>query len=104
MTTVATIPVSVRRYVYTISTFFININQLSYIEQYFKANYAIVEALTAIAQRKNITPAQLCIAWVGSLGDKVIPLPGSSYVLSFVITISKKLTQKPLFIVTLNVL
>ncbi|KAK7693340.1 hypothetical protein QCA50_002908 [Cerrena zonata] len=47
-------------------------------EEYFKANYAIVDALTTIAQRKNITPVQLCIAWVSSLGEKVIPLPGSS--------------------------
>ena len=38
----------------------------------------LVEYLKAIAEKKNITPAQLCIAWVGSLGEKVIPLPGSS--------------------------
>ncbi|KAI0079966.1 aldo/keto reductase [Panus rudis PR-1116 ss-1] len=47
-------------------------------EEYFKANYAIVDALKAIAERKKVTPGQLCIAWVGSLGKKVIPLPGSS--------------------------
>ena len=48
--------------------------------EYFKHNLALVDALRAIAERKGITPAQLCIAWVGSLGPKVIPLPGSSYV------------------------
>ncbi|KAI0079967.1 aldo/keto reductase [Panus rudis PR-1116 ss-1] len=47
-------------------------------EEYFKANYAIVDALKGIAEKKKVTPAQLCIAWVGSLGKKVIPLPGSS--------------------------
>ena len=48
--------------------------------EYFKHNLALVDALKAIAEKKGITPAQLCIAWVGSLGPKVIPLPGSSCV------------------------
>jgi len=43
-----------------------------------KHNFAIVDALTAIAERKNVSSAQLSIAWVGSLGRHVIPLPGSS--------------------------
>ncbi|KAH0830112.1 NADP-dependent oxidoreductase domain-containing protein [Lanmaoa asiatica] len=47
--------------------------------QNLKHNFAIVDALTEIAKRKNVTPAQLCIAWVGSLGPHVIPLPGSSH-------------------------
>ena len=41
-------------------------------------NLAIVDGIKAIAQRKSVTPAQLCIAWVGALGAHVIPLPGSS--------------------------
>lgn len=44
----------------------------------FKHNLTLVDALKAVAEKKGITPAQLCIAWVGSLGPKVIPLPGSS--------------------------
>ncbi|KAH7915005.1 NADP-dependent oxidoreductase domain-containing protein [Hygrophoropsis aurantiaca] len=47
-------------------------------EENMKHNMAIVDGLTAIAKRKGITAAQLCIAWVASLGDHVIPLPGSS--------------------------
>ncbi|KAH7889301.1 aldo/keto reductase [Phlebopus sp. FC_14] len=43
-------------------------------------NFAIVDALTVIAQKKNITSGQLSIAWVGSLGEHVMPLPGSSHV------------------------
>jgi len=39
-----------------------------------------VAALSTIANQKGITLAQLCIAWVGALGDHVIPLPGSSNV------------------------
>ncbi|KAG2367526.1 NADP-dependent oxidoreductase domain-containing protein [Suillus spraguei] len=45
----------------------------------FKYNFAIVDALTAIARSKNVTSAQLSIAWVASLGKHVIPLPGSSH-------------------------
>ncbi|OAX43581.1 Aldo/keto reductase [Rhizopogon vinicolor AM-OR11-026] len=48
-------------------------------EDNIKHNFAIVDALTAIAERKNVTSAQLSIAWVASLGKHVIPLPGSSH-------------------------
>ncbi|KAI0304547.1 NADP-dependent oxidoreductase domain-containing protein [Russula brevipes] len=41
-------------------------------------NLQFVDFLSIIANRKGITLAQLCIAWVGALGDHVIPLPGSS--------------------------
>jgi pyridoxine 4-dehydrogenase len=41
-------------------------------------NLQLVDGLSAIANRKGITVAQLCIAWVGALGDHMIPLPGSS--------------------------
>ncbi|KAH9957776.1 aldo/keto reductase [Russula dissimulans] len=39
-----------------------------------------VAALSTIANRKGITLAQLSIAWVGALGNHMIPLPGSSNV------------------------
>lgn len=48
-------------------------------EDNFKHNFAIVDALTAIARSKNVTSAQLSVAWVASLGKHVIPLPGSSH-------------------------
>ncbi|KAE9397434.1 Aldo/keto reductase [Gymnopus androsaceus JB14] len=47
-------------------------------EENIKANLAIVDSLKAIAEKKGITPAQLAIAWVASLGPTMIPLPGSS--------------------------
>ncbi|KAJ3728507.1 aldo/keto reductase [Lentinula raphanica] len=47
-------------------------------EENLKANWAIVEGLKAIAEKKGITAAQLCIAWVASLGPHMLPLPGSS--------------------------
>lgn len=40
----------------------------------------LVEGLREIAKKRNITPAQLCLAWVSSLGAHVVPIPGSSYV------------------------
>ncbi|KAI0044496.1 aldo/keto reductase [Auriscalpium vulgare] len=44
----------------------------------WKHNVAVVDALTAVAAKKGITPAQLSIAWVAARGAHVIPLPGSS--------------------------
>ncbi|VDB99963.1 unnamed protein product [Peniophora sp. CBMAI 1063] len=41
-------------------------------------NLKLVEALKAVAAKKGITAAQLCLAWVAALGEHVIPLPGSS--------------------------
>ncbi|EIW62169.1 aldo/keto reductase [Trametes versicolor FP-101664 SS1] len=38
----------------------------------------LIDAFTSLAPKKGCTPAQLSIAWVGSLGDKVIPLPSST--------------------------
>ncbi|EIM84126.1 aldo/keto reductase [Stereum hirsutum FP-91666 SS1] len=47
-------------------------------EENIKENLALVEDLKAIAARKGVTPAQLAIAWVHSLGSHIIPIPGSS--------------------------
>ena len=45
-----------------------------------KKNAAFVEMVSKLAEKKGITPAQFCIAWVSSLGPHMIPLPGSSWV------------------------
>ncbi|KAM5530264.1 hypothetical protein V8D89_016074 [Ganoderma adspersum] len=42
------------------------------------ANLRLIDAIHAMAAKKNCTPGQLSIAWVGALGEKVIPLPGST--------------------------
>ncbi|KAI0723565.1 aldo/keto reductase [Earliella scabrosa] len=47
-------------------------------EENWQYNKRLVDALSAMAAKKGCTPAQLSIAWVASLGEKVIPLPGSS--------------------------
>jgi len=46
----------------------------------FDHNKQLVDALAKISARKGITNAQLCIAWVSSRGDHVIPIPGSSHI------------------------
>jgi pyridoxine 4-dehydrogenase len=43
-----------------------------------KRNMVFVDALKAIAEKKGISAAELCIAWVASLGPHLVPLPGSS--------------------------
>ncbi|KAI0723536.1 aldo/keto reductase [Earliella scabrosa] len=47
-------------------------------DENWEYNKRLVDALVAMAAEKKCTPAQLSIAWVGALGEKVIPLPGSS--------------------------
>jgi len=44
----------------------------------FNHNLALVSEIEAIATKKGVTAAQLCIAWVASLAPKVVPIPGSS--------------------------
>ncbi|KAG6333124.1 hypothetical protein ID866_5964 [Astraeus odoratus] len=48
-------------------------------EDAMRHNFAIVDALSELAKKKDVSLAQLSIAWVGALGPHVIPLPGSSY-------------------------
>ena len=40
-------------------------------------NYALVEALRALAQRRGHTPGQLALAWVMAQGEDVVPIPGT---------------------------
>ena len=43
-----------------------------------KANKALVDLLTAIAQRKNATPAQLALAWLLAQKPWIAPIPGTT--------------------------
>jgi aryl-alcohol dehydrogenase-like predicted oxidoreductase len=43
-------------------------------------NLTLVEELKAHAASLNCTPAQLCLAWVLSRGDFIVPIPGTSHV------------------------
>ncbi len=41
-------------------------------------NLSLVEALTAIAGEKGITPAQLALAWILHQGEDIAPIPGTT--------------------------
>ncbi|KAF8575217.1 aldo/keto reductase [Ramaria rubella] len=45
----------------------------------FSHNLQLVDRLTEVAKAKGVTPGQLSIAWVLSLGPHMLPLPGSSH-------------------------
>lgn len=40
-------------------------------------NLALVEALTALAEKRGVTAGQLALAWVQRKGDDVVPIPGT---------------------------
>lgn len=47
-------------------------------DENFKKNLALVEEVERLADAKNVTPAQLALAWVLHQGDDVVPIPGTT--------------------------
>lgn len=47
---------------------------------HFEQNLQLVSAATELAKKKGVTPSQLAISWVASLGERVVPIPGTSCV------------------------
>ncbi|WP_235608408.1 aldo/keto reductase, partial [Frankia casuarinae] len=43
----------------------------------FDANLAVLAEIEKLAAEKNVTPAQLALAWVHHQGDDVVPIPGT---------------------------
>ena len=43
-----------------------------------KANMAFVDLVTAVAQRKNVTPAQIALAWILAQKPWFVPIPGTT--------------------------
>lgn len=43
----------------------------------FARNLELVERITEIAQDKNVTPAQLALAWVLAQGEDIVTIPGT---------------------------
>ena len=43
----------------------------------FAKNLVLVERITEIAQDKNVTPAQLALAWVLAQGEDIVTIPGT---------------------------
>ncbi|MEA2460119.1 MAG: hypothetical protein QOH90_296 [Actinomycetota bacterium] len=46
----------------------------------FDKNLRLVEKVEEIAAEKNVTPAQLALAWVLHQGDDIVPIPGTKRV------------------------
>ena len=43
----------------------------------FARNLVLVEQITEIAQDKNVTPAQLALAWILAQGEDIVTIPGT---------------------------
>jgi aryl-alcohol dehydrogenase-like predicted oxidoreductase len=43
----------------------------------FAANLALVEKVAALARARDVTPAQLALAWVLGRGEHLVPIPGT---------------------------
>jgi aryl-alcohol dehydrogenase-like predicted oxidoreductase len=43
-----------------------------------KANYALVEILTSFAERKNVPPAPIALAWLLAQKSWIVPIPGTT--------------------------
>jgi Predicted oxidoreductases (related to aryl-alcohol dehydrogenases) len=43
-----------------------------------KANQALVELITQIAQKKEATPAQVALAWIHAQKEWIVPIPGTT--------------------------
>ncbi|HLV65812.1 MAG TPA: aldo/keto reductase [Polyangiaceae bacterium] len=43
----------------------------------FQKNLVLVERVSAIAQKRGVTPAELAIAWVLAQGQDIVPIPGT---------------------------
>jgi aryl-alcohol dehydrogenase-like predicted oxidoreductase len=48
-----------------------------YSGEYWENNQKLASEFAALAARKNITPAQLPLAWLLAQGDNIIPIPGT---------------------------
>lgn len=44
----------------------------------FQKNLALLEKVEDISRQKEITPAQLCLAWVVGQGKEIVPIPGTT--------------------------
>jgi aryl-alcohol dehydrogenase-like predicted oxidoreductase len=46
----------------------------------FQKNLDLIKKIEEIANRKDVTPAQLALAWVLVQGDDIVPIPGTKHV------------------------
>lgn len=48
-------------------------------DENFARNLVLVEQITEIAQDKNVTPAQLALAWILAQGEDIVTIPGTKH-------------------------
>jgi aryl-alcohol dehydrogenase-like predicted oxidoreductase len=53
------------------------LNHPRFSEEHFGENLKLVKTLSAIAEKKGVTPSQLVLAWVLAQGDDFLPIPGT---------------------------
>jgi aryl-alcohol dehydrogenase-like predicted oxidoreductase len=51
-----------------------------FVGENFQKNLDVVAKLKEIAQEKNVTAAQLALAWVLAQGEDIVPIPGTKHV------------------------
>lgn len=47
-------------------------------DENFPKSLKLVDAIVDMAKNKNVTPSQLCLAWLLGQGDNIIPIPGTT--------------------------
>jgi len=52
-------------------------NNPRFAEQNFMQNMQLVTALNQLATKRNVTPAQLALAWLLDQGNDIVPIPGT---------------------------
>jgi len=68
-------------------------------ESHWDNNQRLVEEFAALAREKNVTPAQLALAWVLAQGNDIIPIPGTKkrkYLEENAAAVDIKMTQQDL--------
>ncbi|GAA2244603.1 aldo/keto reductase [Streptomyces amakusaensis] len=68
-------------------------------DEAFAANLRIVEAVRAVGDRHDATPAQVAIAWALAQGEHVIPIPGTKsprFLAENIGAVSLRLTERDL--------
>ena len=53
-------------------------NQPRFAGENYEANVELVESVKAVAQRHEVTPAQVALAWVLGRGPRVVTIPGTT--------------------------
>ena len=51
--------------------------RLCFTREVIEGNHRIVETVQAVAERVDVTPAQVALAWTLAQGEHVIPIPGT---------------------------